>query len=741
MATKKIIFVNDELTSGSSADQLRIQYGVWKSTTSGLIYDKSALESREVTKPEIISKEILPINNDGISLQGTRYTIRIEQRTFSPNFTRRQGTNGEWEGLVKRLVKKGFTFKDYASFAFTRPIIEESLNSGVDLDDDGHGVRYVYNYFDEPYEMELDTVTDHTIIPNMYTLIKRAYESDNEETLLKAPTKRTLIRNKRVKTSRQVYKNQIVPIENNNMLANYSGNKHLFPMYAQINLIADQNSEFSNILKDTGLSAMLIRDMEESLGLGTFGEKTIIYSTSIYDSSGNKRINNFSSTVKFIDLAEWRAYDAPSLEQLDSESIFVGPWTLTEEVSTFDSAFLLSTGLSHFYDRINSLALEKSRTFIEILDGAPAYSETLMYTVTKHLGADPTKSAPVQTFYMMNYGDVRSLLGESRKIRFIDTQVKYAETYSYVVTAYQAVVGATYKYDNIFISADANPRSAEIDVEVQPTIQLIQIPLFMSTGKIVDHPPLPPQVDFKPIRGQPEKIIIFLDSSTGEKDAVPITINAAEEKDINQVMINQGRTDGLVTYRTDDAAREFQIYRTQMPPTSYEDYRGALLAQVPTISQDSKINLRASSAPVIVSQRTNRKYYYMFRVLDTHGHASNPSPIYEVELYEDSGVGYPIIREYVLKNENPTVNTKSARKIIQIVPRITQAFLDEKGSGLVTSEGALSSAAGNMNILLGVEEDKLFGKRFKVRIASRSTGKKIDINIDFKTKRVRGETE
>jgi hypothetical protein len=78
--------------------------------------------------------------------------------------------------------------------------------------------------------------------------------------------------------------------------------------------------------------------------------------------------------------------------------------------------------------------------------------------------------------------------------------------------------------------------------------------------------------------------------------------------------------------------------------------------------------------------------------------------------------------------------------MIQIVPRMTQAYLNEEASGLVEN-GVVRGARGVQPLTLGVEDDALFGKRFKVRLTSKTTGKKVDINIDFKTKRVRAETE
>ena len=98
------------------------------------------------------------------------------------------------------------------------------------------------------------------------------------------------------------------------------------------------------------------------------------------------------------------------------------------------------------------------------------------------------------------------------------------------------------------------------------------------------------------------------------------------------------------------------------------------------------------------------------------------------------------IRHYEFGSIDPKTLTKPARKIIQILPRISQVFLNEEKSGLI-EDGVLQSALGRQDIILGNEDTALIGKRFKVRLTSKSTGKKLDINLDFKTKRVRGPIE
>ena len=256
----------------------------------------------------------------------------------------------------------------------------------------------------------------------------------------------------------------------------------------------------------------------------------------------------------------------------------------------------------------------------------------------------------------------------------------------------------------------------------------MEVPILSSTGKIFDNPPLQPEVKFFPDVDDRNSIKMFFTTSTGQKDVKPIAFTQEEANEHAQVAINQNRNDGKLTFKTDDAASAFEIYRISKAPVTIQDFSGQLLATVQTSSPTS-VPLDGSSATAKVAQVPNQKYYYVFRTVDTHGH--------KIELYNDGGAGYPIIRHYDMASPDPTTTTKAARKIIQIVPRISQAYLNEATSGLMDSNGDIQAAGGNTNIKLGTEDESLFGKKFKVRLTSKSTGKKLDLNINFKTKQLK----
>ena len=745
MAHKKITVVNSPLLQiGRFSDILKNVYGSWVSTAKGVVHQRTAPSTRPIGIPEILftpSWQSLQETSEPPALDQEKKHIKIIQKTSGVQVG--EQANIEWTDTVNSLVKTNIEYEDFATNIYTSPVAEEILNTEVLFTSDEQGAHFIYNLLDAKYEEILEGVEVVTAIPSMYAMLGGVSTLDGEENILKKPLSKQLEQNVLSPSTVESLQDQIIPIENNSLIQDYSENINLFPMYVQINLTADRKSEFATILKDTATSVMLIRDLVEPFTgdlVAAPENETLTYSTSLIDSTGKKIYNNFTATARTMNLMEWWDKDSPVWfgdNPLEPTTALLGPETPSGKQATYGHAYDLGINLSNFYDQVNSLAQLNRRTYLEILDGVPAYSETIFYKIAKYHNSNPESSSPVQTFHVANFSEISDSLG---KIRFMDTQVKYGEEYTYVVTAYQAIVGCKYEYSNVNINHGSNPRSAEFDVSLEPVVKIVEIPLFISSGLILNNPPLPPDVSFIPYKGHPSKIMMFFGSVSGYSDLEPIPLNEAERADYDQVATNQGRSDGLVTFQSDDSPSAFQIYRTSKPPVDYLDFENALLTQVSTDSIEPRVNLPASTAPVVVQQPVNKKFYYMFRTVDYHGGLSNPTPVYEIELYGDSGVGYPIIREYQFNSVSPKTPTKSARKMIQIVPRMTQAYLNEEASGLAP-DGVVGPARGVQPLTLGVEDDALFGKRFKVRLTSKTTGKKVDINIDFKTKRVRAETE
>ena len=75
---------------------------------------------------------------------------------------------------------------------------------------------------------------------------------------------------------------------------------------------------------------------------------------------------------------------------------------------------------------------------------------------------------------------------------------------------------------------------------------------------------------------------------------------------------------------------------------------------------------------------------------------------------------------------------------MHIVPRVTQGIFNEEASGLGPESASAVSAK---SYSLGIEQESLWGKKFKIRFISKSTGRKIDLNVTYNTKHVVTPTE
>jgi len=775
-------------SSTEGADIFRSQFGSWISDPTGVNFvdtsDDADIAILDITTPEE-SVWPLPTEEPGFYELTKKQTITISELASASETTKES-----WEEKVNSMVPLSEE-KEYLITSFETPLtVEEALNSEADVQGSPSGVKYVYNYYDPNYEELLAPITDHEVIQNLYSMFDASSVVGTDEAgdevldvdtlpvvrgTKSATLSKALIFNKSRLSQRQKFQNQIVPIENMPLLADYEGSKYLFPMYVDINIPLDKKAEFVQVTRDTSMGVALTRDIEGITDLGQDASaasvrvKDMNFSTSYVDPAGTEQQELSLIPVKVLNLSEWvnsdnpaYAFDASDFDgyPLPPNFYFIGAtagsFLADPNYGTSDSITVGTAECPTFFAQITSFEegmreiADSNRLRIRgIIDGKENYSETVMYKIQKFVGPPQTPlQDPIQTFHFMNSAEVDEFLSAEKEFKFVDTQVKYNQEYTYIVTAYQVVVGERYVYTNLEtyepepgVSEDGtvtSNRTATIDVHMIPTIKLIETPLFGSTGRILDNPPLPPDVSFYPVVDDRNKIKVFFTTSTGLEDVEPITLNEAEAATAAQIQINQTRNDGKITFKSDDAASAFEVFRLDKAPVSIEDFSNSLFATAITNLADSP---KGSSSTIEVVQNSNTKYYYMFRTIDVHGGISNPSAIYEIELYNDGGAGYPIIRHYDMETPDPKTTSKSARKIIQIIPRISQVYLNEEASGLVNETGLLQPAAGNRNIVLGNQDEPLFGKKFKVRLISKSTGKKVDLNINFKTKRLMGEIE
>ena len=276
---------------------------------------------------------------------------------------------------------------------------------------------------------------------------------------------------------------------------------------------------------------------------------------------------------------------------------------------------------------------------------------------------------------------------------------------------------------------------ANMKVKIRSSLKIMELPFFTIAGKVIDDPPVPPHVDIIPYRGVNNKLLFNLNASVGNYELNPVYFKESEKEIIDEIRkAKRLPSNSKIAFSTDDPISAFEIYRTTVEPTKIEDFADKLRIFLSTDIDSSTIQ-KASSASFRDDLEPNQTYYYTFRAIDIHNKVSNPTEVYKVTLVDNDGAVFPLIELHPMTLKKPQKSSKKGKKLLNIVPRLTQTIINNERSKL--GDGA--SAYNAQNVMLGYEDRALFGEKFKIRLTSKKTGKKIDINVRFNVSLEKGQ--
>lgn len=524
------------------------------------------------------------------------------------------------------------------------------------------------------------------------------------------------------------FSNLAVPISNIDLFKIFNEKKELFPMFFDISFSTDNRTQFAQILKDSNLSSILIKDIVSE---NIMQDETSVVVTKRIRIKGEFINSVETKSFRSWDIMNWKdtllADPISSFESLNERGVFLGTFNKEMELADNPQFDLYKSLLVYIFSgKLQTLIENKSRTFRDILVGKEAYSENAFYSIQK---IDASTNEILQTFYLPNSNEIDIL-------RFIDTQVKYNKSYRYVLNVFQFVIGNKYSY-SIEQLSDA---AASIEIDNVPTVKLIEIPLYEFEGRIMDSPPIFPDVNFIPYRAVNNKVLFSLNSNTGRYMLEPIIIEDSDIEIINHLREAQrADEEEFLKYESDDHAMAFEIFRISNRPRSYQDFSGKRIALVET-DIDTLTPQKATAAAFIDDVIPNKKYYYTFRAIDNHGHISNPTSVYEFEMVDDNGSIYPIVKivDFNL-NSDLKRSSKEGKRFIQIMPVFNQVAINEEQSGIIVNENRIPSVLGKQDFHLGFANESIWNKKFKIRLVSNKTGKKIDFDIQFDKEHVNKE--
>jgi len=380
-------------------------------------------------------------------------------------------------------------------------------------------------------------------------------------------------------------------------------------------------------------------------------------------------------------------------------------------------------------NEINELLTNKRLDIPEIYKGDKCHSEILAYEIAKFKRKEDGTMGHVQSIFLPN-----SFEGDQKDASYLDTQVFYGQDYIYEVFTHSLVVGTTYNFEREgfdFKKLETYARwtlpKATSNVETKAVI--VRAPFFNNDSldapglfgwvnkqitTILDKPPLPPEITFHPYKDKKNKILILLNTNYGARELIPIKIFADEAEKIKKIKAAQEGTTknpNAILYKTDDARGTYRIYKTSSKPTSWADFS---TANVKALDSTKKTGYNDFI-------KENVDYYYMARQEDIHGNLSNPTDIFYIRIVKEEGFPPYLINKTYSFNENKKIETeRSFRKYIKI-------GLTDGARKLVKAEEGIDKA--DVAYAKADSDDQL--KKYKIRLTSKKTGKKIDINVDF----------
>ena len=400
-----------------------------------------------------------------------------------------------------------------------------------------------------------------------------------------------------------------------------------------------------------------------------------------------------------------------------------------------------------------------------------AYTETIAYRIKK----TNTVTKEKQNIFLSNC----ETLGDS--FTYYDTQVKYDTEYSYEIFSYKIFAGYKYNFSNSVISRNIGSGSGDFEswnclqfedrsgqpssqllfefednpladsnqyatnaqtvsqdsylfdfyLNIESMVKIIECPIANDTVTVLDHPPV--QIDVTPYQRMDNSQVIgfFANFESFSKNTFPAPLTA-DDMGIAAAYLNSNNILSTTDIELPSVSRikYVDVYRLTNRPATMQDFSTGYVTTKNLSIKDT--DFTDTTCFYEEKIQTNTKYYYLFRFRNEQGMFGRCSRIVVAEMIDDGGYKYSqfeTLESSDLVESNFEEVRLQFKKLINIVPNINQIILDDKD---VDYTGTARAQIGNLNV--GVLNDAIWDKTFKLRLTSKKTGKKIDINLTYNIK-------
>ena len=276
-----------------------------------------------------------------------------------------------------------------------------------------------------------------------------------------------------------------------------------------------------------------------------------------------------------------------------------------------------------------------------------------------------------------------------------------------------------------------HPQLADVNFNIEPCVKIIEVPMYTKTLKMMDNPANDIIVTPFQFIDDSHRLGFQSQYDTYREDSYPEPITSTDVNLRSHYLHAKDLTEtSEITWRSQSPPRYLEVFRTDIRPKSMRDFENNLVRTIDLRISDSDQNY----ADAIIGERvlTNKKYYYVLRFLNENRFPGHLSQIITAELIDDGGYIYStfgvLSEEEYIKDiySKPSINFK---KLFQIQPNISQLELDASGANM-----KLSATNEKNKVTVGptgTDADPIWNQTFKIRMTSKKTGKKIDLNVLF----------
>ena len=349
--------------------------------------------------------------------------------------------------------------------------------------------------------------------------------------------------------------------------------------------------------------------------------------------------------------------------------------------------------------------------------------------VTRQIGSTDTGAYCLE-FYSATAGDAAEQLYSDENITNLTTEVEGPDGTTITMPSTDRNLLGT----NAQITSE-HQYLADFYLNYEPTIKIVELPIMAKTLRVLDHPPSKLEIDPYQIINDSQQIAFNLTYQGFTQMKFPTPIS---EEDLEYMTGYYNANDMLATDMPEKGSVSsrfaIEVYRISKKPTSMGDFRDNLYE---TIRLEIPEEMYAyedsySLATFVDTIKTNTNYYYLFRVVNDHFVGGYLSNVYVAELINDGGYKYAkfsVLYESELDPDEPKfIPFKAFKKLIELKPNIAHLTLNTDN---IDYEDTSFNQIQNLTIGEPDLEDPIWNKTFKLRLTSKKTGKKIDLNITY----------